>query len=198
MRLIKYIVPVLLFSFTLTAQFPGGGPPPGDRGDRENGAQFEAVQEALQLSPEQIQQLQDINAAFREAAQPDREQIRTLQTQLRDEFQSDNPNAAVIGQIQLDIRNLQSQISDKQSEVFAAGSGRVDAGASSGALGSGAGACRRARRQTSGYFEPDRQPGKRRPQCDPPAQPAWWRARTTITTGLCAAEASCASPPPSP
>ena len=116
MKLIKYIVPVLLFSFALTAQFPGGGSPRGDRGDRENGAQFEAVQEALQLSPEQIQQLQDINAAFREAAQSDREQIRTLQTQLRDEFQSDNPNAAVIGQIQLDIRNLQSQIADKKSE----------------------------------------------------------------------------------
>lgn len=116
MRLVKYIVPVLVFSFTLTAQFPGDGPPRGDRGGRENGARFEAVRETLQLSPEQIQQLQDINAAFREAAQSDREQIRTLQTQLRDEFQSDNPNATVIGQLQLDIRNLQGQISDTRSE----------------------------------------------------------------------------------
>lgn len=116
MRLIKYMLPVLLFGFTLSAQFPGGGPPRGDRGDRENGAQFEAVREALQLSPEQIQQLQDIHAAFREAAQSGREQIRTLQTQLRDEFQSDNPNAAIIGQIQLDIRSLQSQIADTRSE----------------------------------------------------------------------------------
>ena len=116
MRLIKYVVPVIVFSVSLAAQSPGDGPRRGERGDRENGNQFEAVQEALQLTPEQIQQLQDINAAFREAAQPDREQIRALQTQLRDEFQSDNPNAAVIGQIQLDIRNIHSQVSETKSE----------------------------------------------------------------------------------
>lgn len=116
MRWIKYVVPVLLLSVNLAAQFPGGGPPRGDRGGRENGSQVEAVQEALQLSPEQIQQLQEINAAFREAARSDAEQIRTLQAQLRDEFQSDNPNATVIGQLQLDTRNLQSQISETKAE----------------------------------------------------------------------------------
>ncbi len=74
------------------------------------------LKEILGLTDEQVQQLRDINTALAEAVQPDKEQIRTLQSQLRAELASDAPNAAVIGQLELDLRNLMDQIAATRSD----------------------------------------------------------------------------------
>ena len=74
------------------------------------------LKEILSLTDGQVQQLRDINTAIVEAAQPDKEQIRTLQSQLRAELASDVPNAAVIGQLELDIRNLMNQIAATRAD----------------------------------------------------------------------------------
>ena len=74
------------------------------------------LKEILSLTDEQVQQLRNINMALAEAVKPDKEQIRTLQSQLRAELASDAANAAVIGQLQLDIRNLMDQIAATRSD----------------------------------------------------------------------------------
>ena len=74
------------------------------------------LKEILGLTDAQVQQLRDINTALAEAVQPDKEQIRTLQSQLRAELASDAPNAAVVGQLEVDIQNLMGQIAATRSE----------------------------------------------------------------------------------
>lgn len=77
------------------------------------------LQEILGLSDAQVQQLRDINAALAEAVQPEREQIRTLQSQLRAEFASETPNPSVIGQIEVDIQGLMARMAATRSDFAA-------------------------------------------------------------------------------
>jgi len=74
------------------------------------------LKDTLALSDEQVQQLQDLKAQLAEAVQADKEQIRTLQMQLREELTAETPNAAIVGQLQVEIEELTTKIAATRAE----------------------------------------------------------------------------------
>ena len=74
------------------------------------------LKEILALSEQQVQDLQHLKTSFGEAVQADRDQIRTLQMQLREELNAETPNAAIVGQLQVEITELTNKIAATRAE----------------------------------------------------------------------------------
>lgn len=99
MKSIKYVV-ALLCVVALGAANEAGVSDPTE------------LKEILALSDQQVQDLQDLKTSLGEAVQADREQIRTLQMQLREELNAETPNAAIVGQLHVEITELNNKIAD--------------------------------------------------------------------------------------
>jgi len=74
------------------------------------------LKEILALSEQQVQDLQHLKTSLGEAVQADRDQIRTLQMQLREELNAETPNAAIVGQLQVEITELTNKIAATRAE----------------------------------------------------------------------------------
>ena len=69
----------------------------------------DALQNYLQLTDLQVTDLTAVNAALREAVHPIRQQIREKQHELRGELRQEVPNTGLVGQIEVDIKNLKNE-----------------------------------------------------------------------------------------
>lgn len=104
----------------LLAQGNGGGPPDGPPGAAPGqGPQGPSIRDLLpppgylQLTDEQKEAAKGIGADLRAAVEPIGEELRANREALRDAIGSDDPNATEIGQLVLDIRDLEGQIRDE-------------------------------------------------------------------------------------
>lgn len=71
-----------------------------------------ALARFLQLNEQQAQQTRAIFEAFRDAAEPLREQVPPLRESLSSLLDADNPAAAAVGEIVIDIDSLHDQIEE--------------------------------------------------------------------------------------
>lgn len=80
---------------------------------------FDAIKTALNLTDQQVEQLQENKNASWEAAQPIREQMLQKRNELTTELEQDNPNPAVVGQLGVDIAQLRKDAIAKRAEFVA-------------------------------------------------------------------------------
>ena len=83
-------------------------PPEGPRGPQ--GFRGEALKQHLQLTEQQQEDLKANRQALREAIQPLMRQMREKRNLLRNEMQSETPNAGTIGQLNVEIKELGEQM----------------------------------------------------------------------------------------
>jgi Spy/CpxP family protein refolding chaperone len=104
---VKAILLAAVLSAPLLAQ-----PGPGPHGPRM--AKLDAVTQYLELTDQQVT---DLKAArqdfFTNELRPIMEQIREKRQALRQEMEQDSPNAAIVGQLQVEIAELGNQIKAK-------------------------------------------------------------------------------------
>jgi Spy/CpxP family protein refolding chaperone len=94
----------MLFAIPVLAQ----GPPEGPRGP--HGLRGQALQEHLQLTEEQQAGLKANRQTLREATKPLMQQMREKRNLLREEMHSETPNAGIIGQLNVEIKELAEQM----------------------------------------------------------------------------------------
>ena len=99
------ILAMSLCAFTLMAQ------PPADRGPRTP----EALKTALNLTDQQVTQMQEIQRQRFEASRDLRQQIQAKQRELREAIQGGASSASALGQLLLDTDALRKQIQDQDS-----------------------------------------------------------------------------------
>jgi Spy/CpxP family protein refolding chaperone len=97
------ILAMSLCAFTLMAQ------PPADRGPRTP----EALKTALNLTDQQVTQMQEIQRQRFEASRDLRQQVQAKAKELREAVQSGGSNATAIGQLVLDTQALRKQIQEQ-------------------------------------------------------------------------------------
>ena len=78
---------------------PDREPPPPD-----------ALQDYLQLTDLQVDELRNVAVELREAVRPIQQQIRDKQRELRAELRQEVPNTGLVGQIEVDIGNLKNEV----------------------------------------------------------------------------------------
>ena len=84
---------------------------PGPRAGARGGARAgKAVQTALGLSDQQLQQLVQLRQDERPVLQPVREQMKSKREALQAARQAPNPNPTQIGQLTIDMQNLHKQV----------------------------------------------------------------------------------------
>ena len=91
-----------LWAPSLGAQGPVGPP------DREPPTP-DALQDYLQLTDLQLDELRTVAAELREAVRPIQQQIRDKQRELRAELRQEVSNTGLVGQIEVDIENLKNE-----------------------------------------------------------------------------------------
>ncbi len=95
---------------------PGPGPGPGPGMDAPRRPHFQALQAALDISPEQMRDLvRFVREQRREMgetlkAEGIREKIRTNLQALRELLESENPDPAEVGRLVLELRNLRERV----------------------------------------------------------------------------------------
>ena len=99
-------------------------PPEGPRGPRRLRGQ--ALHNHLQLTEEQVTALRGNQRALREATRPLMQQIREKKRQLREEMNSDAPNAGPIGQLNVEIKDIMGQIKTLREESRASAVANLD------------------------------------------------------------------------
>ena len=108
MKLKAIILAAALSAPALLAQ-----PGPGPRGPRGE-ANLDALKQVLELTDQQVT---DLKAArqdfFTNEVRPIMEQIREKRQALRNEMQQESPNASIVGQLQVEIAELGTQIKAK-------------------------------------------------------------------------------------
>ncbi len=105
-------IKAILLAATLSAPMLLAQPGPGPRGPRM--ANLDAVTQYLGLTDQQVTDLQTARKDFfTNELRPIMEQIHEKQQTLREEMQRDAPNAAIVGQLQVDIAALRDQIKAK-------------------------------------------------------------------------------------
>jgi len=116
----RALVLLTAFATMLLAQ---GGPPPGGPGpgpgpgmDAPRRPHFRALQEALNISPEEVRDLvQFVREQRREMgetlkAEGIREKMRTNLQALRELLESENPDPAEVGRLVVELRNLRERV----------------------------------------------------------------------------------------
>jgi Spy/CpxP family protein refolding chaperone len=78
-----------------------------------------AIARFLQLSEQQVEQARAIYQEFRETVEPLREQIPPLREELSTLLEGENPAAAEVGQIVVDIDALHDQVEDAKEAADA-------------------------------------------------------------------------------
>lgn len=68
----------------------------------------DALQDYLQLTDLQVDELRAVAEDLREAVRPIQEQMRDKQRELRTELRQEVPNTGLVGQIEVDIENLKN------------------------------------------------------------------------------------------
>lgn len=130
LRFRDYLIMAAAILLTLgiaVAQFQGG--PGGDRiGPRGHGAQqhgpegpaihrnggpFRAmgiVAEYLELDEGQVGSIREISQALREEAMPIRQNVRALKQELKAQFDSDTPDATIVGSLMIQIHEQREEL----------------------------------------------------------------------------------------
>jgi Spy/CpxP family protein refolding chaperone len=78
---------------------------------------FDPVKTYLQLTDAQVTALQQIQQQVRQANQAAMQEIRTKHESLRTQLQAGNASAAAVGQLMIDIENLQKRIRDSMTSA---------------------------------------------------------------------------------
>ncbi|QOY85356.1 Spy/CpxP family protein refolding chaperone [Paludibaculum fermentans] len=120
----RLTVVMFMLAGTLLAQGPGG---PGFRhngmGPRQQQMQpagnADALKQYLGLTDAQVQQLKDLRKQQAESQRPVMEQIRDKRQQLRDAVRAANPDAALIGQLTVDIKKLTESMLANRTDLQA-------------------------------------------------------------------------------
>lgn len=120
----RLTVVLFMLAGTLLAQGPGG---PGFRrngvGPRMQQMQpagnADALKQYLGLTDAQVQQLRDLRKQQAESQRPAMEQIRDKQQQLREAVRATNPDAALIGQLTVDIKKLTESMMANRTDLQA-------------------------------------------------------------------------------
>ena len=121
MKILTTCLIVILSGATMLAQEV---PPEGPRGPRRFRGQ--ALHNHLQLTEEQVTALRGNQRALREATRPLMQQIREKKRQLREEMNSDAPNAGTIGQLNVEIKDIMGQIKTLREESRASAVANLD------------------------------------------------------------------------
>lgn len=99
-----------LSASTLLAQ---PGPGRGPRGE----ANLDALKQVLELTDQQITDLKSARQTFAEnELRPIMQQSREKRQALREEMQQESPNASIVGQLQVEIAELHTQLKAKHAE----------------------------------------------------------------------------------
>jgi periplasmic protein CpxP/Spy len=77
-----------------------------------------ALHMELNLTDEQIRQVDDINAAYQQVSRPVSEKIKSLRADILDELASDVPDTVVIKQASLEISGLQNQLHNENIKHY--------------------------------------------------------------------------------
>jgi Spy/CpxP family protein refolding chaperone len=110
MKFKAILVAAVLSAGTLLAQT--GPIKRGPRGE----ANLDALKQFLELSDQQVEELKAARKDFfANEVRPTMEQIREKRLALREEMQRESPNAAIVGQLQVEIAELGNQIKEKQA-----------------------------------------------------------------------------------
>lgn len=113
------IVLTVALATTMLAQPPGprqgfgAGVPPADR----PAAQMTALKDYLGLTDSQVTALREARVKQAEANKPVLDQIRTKTEALRTEMQKANPDASVVGALQVEIKKLREQLRESRQGV---------------------------------------------------------------------------------
>ncbi len=105
MRIVTVMMAVLLCCGVLLAEQR-----PFDRAQRMEGIQTDQLKTYLNLSDQQLLDLQAAQNQFREAARPIAEQLRQKAQELRQARQQDPVDEALVSKLKADIAALQSQV----------------------------------------------------------------------------------------
>jgi Spy/CpxP family protein refolding chaperone len=104
----------------LAAQLAAGvllaQPGQSQRGERP-APKVDAVQQHLNLTDGQIEQLRGLQWSFRETARADFEQNRAKAQQLREEMAKDNPNPSLVGQLTVELREARDAMREKRAQL---------------------------------------------------------------------------------
>ena len=104
MKTLTTVMTAILLAVPVLAQEPPEGPrgPHGHRG--------QALQQHLQLTEPQQEDLKANRQALREATRPLMQQVREKRNLLREEMRSETSNAGTIGQLNVEIKKLAEQM----------------------------------------------------------------------------------------
>jgi Spy/CpxP family protein refolding chaperone len=105
----------IVLAAALSAPALWAQPGPGPRGPR-GAANLDALQQVLELSDQQVADLKTARQdLFTNELRPIMDQIHEKRQALREEMQRESPNAAIVGQLQVDIAELAGQIKEKRT-----------------------------------------------------------------------------------
>jgi len=104
MKTLTTVLTAILFAVPVLAQEP----PEGPRGP--HGLRGQALQQHLELTEQQREDLKTNRQALREATRPLMQQMREKRNLLREEMHSETPNAGTIGQLTVEIKELAEQM----------------------------------------------------------------------------------------
>jgi Spy/CpxP family protein refolding chaperone len=117
----KLILLTVALATTMLAQPPGprrGFGPGAPQADRP-AAQLTALKDYLGLTDAQVASLRDARTKQAEANKPLRDQLQTKVAALRTEMQKANPDASVVGNLQVEIKRLREQLRTSRHAVNA-------------------------------------------------------------------------------
>ena len=77
---------------------------------QRRGPRFDAIQEALDLTDEQVTALQENGKALRESMRAVMEGTKETREALRTEMQLESPNPAIVGQYMIDLKNVRDEV----------------------------------------------------------------------------------------
>lgn len=106
-----FVMPLLLAG-VLTAQ----PRPMAERGEEHAQQRLEPLREALSLSDDQVKALQENNRAFMQSAREIFREAAEKRRALQAELDSDNPNAAAVGQYMIEAKQAQEKVQAKRAE----------------------------------------------------------------------------------
>ena len=104
MKTLTAVLTAILFAIPVLAQEP----PEGPRGP--HGLRGQALQQYLELTEQQREDLKTNRQALREATRPLMQQMREKRNFLGEEMHSETPNAGTIGQLNIEIKELAEQM----------------------------------------------------------------------------------------
>jgi Spy/CpxP family protein refolding chaperone len=111
---------IILASSGLLAQRGERGPR-GPRGDRDRSeSQQQTLKEAIDLSDEQLSNINDLRRANRNEIREIFQSTRENGMQLREEMQKESPDAAAVGQLMIDAQSAPKRAAAKHRELSAA------------------------------------------------------------------------------